>query len=138
VDALRAEGRRVGLVRPRLLRPFPAEALRRALAGKRAVAVLDQDLSLGMGGVLHAELAGALHGAAAAPPVLASFIGGLGGRDVGAAELAAIFTATAAAADAGCAPPPRLLYTEAELREVRKLQGVALGERFELARSEGS
>jgi pyruvate ferredoxin oxidoreductase alpha subunit len=138
VDALRAEGRRVGLVRPRLLRPFPAEALRRALAGKRAVAVLDQDLSLGMGGVLHAELAGALHGAPGAPPVLASFVGGLGGRDVGAAELAAIFDATARAADAGRAPPPRLLYTEAELREVRKLQGVALGERFDLARGEGA
>jgi pyruvate ferredoxin oxidoreductase alpha subunit len=138
VDALRAEGRRVGLVRPRLLRPFPAEALRRAFAGKRAVAVLDQDLSLGMGGVLHAELAGVLHGAPGAPPVLASFVGGLGGRDVGAAELAAIFDATARAADAGRAPPPRLLYTEAELREVRKLQGVALGERFELARGEGS
>jgi pyruvate ferredoxin oxidoreductase alpha subunit len=138
VDALRAEGRKVGLVRPRLLRPFPAEALRRALAGKRAVAVLDQDLSLGMGGVLHAELAGALYGALDAPPVLASFVGGLGGREVGVAELAAIFDATAQAADAGRAPPPRLLYTEAELREVRKLQGVALGERFELARGEGT
>jgi pyruvate ferredoxin oxidoreductase alpha subunit len=138
VDALRAAGRKVGLVRPRLLRPFPAEALRRALAGKRAVAVLDQDLSLGMGGVLHAELAGALHGAPGAPPVLASFVGGLGGRDVGAAELAAIFDATAQAADAGRTPPPRLLYTEAELREVRKLQAVALGERFDLARGEGA
>jgi pyruvate ferredoxin oxidoreductase alpha subunit len=138
VDALRAEGRKVGLVRPRLLRPFPAEALRRALAGKRAVAVLDQDLSLGMGGVLHAELAAALHGTPDAPPVLASFVGGLGGRDVGAAELAAIFDATAEAAAAGRAAPPRLLYTAAELREVRKLQAVALGERFELGRGEGA
>jgi len=138
VDALRAEGRRVGLVRPRVLRPFPAEALRAALSGKRAVAVLDQDLSIGMGGVLHAEIAGALHGAPGAPPVLASFVGGLGGRDVGAAELTAIFDATAQAAEAGRSPPPRLLYTEAELREVRKLQAVALGERFDLARGEGS
>jgi pyruvate ferredoxin oxidoreductase alpha subunit len=138
VDQLRAEGRRVGLVRPRLLRPFPAEALRRALAGKRAVAVLDQDLSLGMGGVLHAELAGALYGAAGAPPVLASFIGGLGGRDVVGAELAAIFAAAARAADTGHTPAPRLLYTAAELREVRKLQAVALGERHELARGEGA
>jgi pyruvate ferredoxin oxidoreductase alpha subunit len=138
VDALRAAGRHVGLVRPRLLRPFPAEALRRALAGKRAVAVLDQDLSMGMGGVLHAELAGALHGAPGAPPVLASFVGGLGGRDVATAELAAMLEAAARAADAGQPPPPRLLYTEAELREVRKLQGVALGERHELARGEGS
>ena len=138
VDALRAKGRRVGLVRPRLLRPFPAGALAEALAGKRAVAVLDQDLSMGLGGVLRAELAGALYGAPGAPPVLASFVGGLGGRDVGAAELAAIFDAAARAADAGRSPEPQLLYTDAELREVRKLQGVALGERFELARGEGS
>ena len=33
VDALRDAGQAVGLVRPRLLRPFPAESLRRALAG---------------------------------------------------------------------------------------------------------
>jgi pyruvate ferredoxin oxidoreductase alpha subunit len=135
VDQLRAEGRRVGLVRPRLLRPFPAEALRTALAGKRAVAVLDQDLSLGLGGVLHAELAAALYGAEGAPPVLASFVGGLGGRDVPGREIAAMFDAAARAADAGRAPAPRLLYTEAELREQRGLQRVALGERHELARA---
>jgi pyruvate ferredoxin oxidoreductase alpha subunit len=134
VDQLRSEGRRVGLVRPRLLRPFPAEALRRALAGKRAVAVLDQDLSIGMGGVLHAELAAALHGSGGASPLLASFIGGLGGRDVAGAELAAMLDVAARAADAGRAPPPRLLYTAAELRELRALQGAALGERHELGR----
>ena len=136
VDQLRAAGRRVGLVRPRLLRPFPVGALRTALAGKRAVAVLDQDLSMGMGGVLHAELAGALYAAPDGPAVLASFIGGLGGRDVGTAELAAMLDAAARAADEGRTPPPRLLYTEAELREVRKLQAVALAERHAVASGE--
>ena len=34
----------------------------------------------------------------------------------------------------GSAPPPRLLYTEHELREVRKLQSVAHAERGELER----
>jgi hypothetical protein len=33
---------------------------------------------------------------------------------------------------AGRAPEPRLLYTEHELREVRKLQGIGLAERHEL------
>jgi pyruvate ferredoxin oxidoreductase alpha subunit len=138
VDQLRAAGRRVGLVQLRMLRPLPAARLRAVLAGKRAVAVFDQDLSLGMGGVLHAELAGALHGAPGAPPVLASFVGGLGGRDVGAAELAAMCEIAARAADEGRTPPPRLLYTEAELREVRKLQGVALAERHANATPEGT
>jgi pyruvate ferredoxin oxidoreductase alpha subunit len=38
VDAMRDAGERVGLVRPRLLRPYPAAALREALAGKRGLA----------------------------------------------------------------------------------------------------
>jgi len=86
VDRLREAGQPVGLVRPRLLRPFPAAALRQALAGKKGVVVIDQNLSLGKGGILHMELASILYGQQEAPPVLASFIGGLGGRDIAAEE----------------------------------------------------
>jgi len=131
VDALRAVGQRVGLVRPRLLRPFPAEALRRALRGRRAVAVIDQNLSFGFGGVLHGELCSALYGLADAP-VLVSFVGGLGGRDIPQAELFEMARVAAEAAERGEAPPPRLLYTEDELREVRKLQTLARVERGDL------
>lgn len=125
VDAMRAAGRRVGLVRPRLLRPFPAEALRSALSGKRAVAVIDQNLSMGKGGILHAEIASALYGMAGAPPVLASFIGGLGGRDIAPEEFYEIAAVCERAAADGITPPPRLLYTARELREMRKLQTIA-------------
>ncbi|MCA9774364.1 MAG: hypothetical protein KC466_18245, partial [Myxococcales bacterium] len=131
VDALRAEGTRVGLVRPRLLRPLPDEALRRAMRGKRAVAVVDQNLSMGMGGVLHAELSGALHGHPEMPPILASFVGGLGGRDITAEEFRAMARGALQAADEGRPPAPRLLFTETELREVRKLQAIAHVERAE-------
>ena len=57
-------------------------SLRRALSGKLGVAVIDQNLSIGQGGVLHAELASSLYGEPGAPPILASFVGGLGGRDI--------------------------------------------------------
>ena len=133
VDQLRERGESVGMVRPRLLRPFPAEPLRRLLAGRRGVAVVDQNLSLGLGGVLHAELASALYGRPEAPPVLASFIGGLGGRDISAEEFFEMAAATRAAVRDGRSPEARLLYTEAELREVRKLQGIAIAERHEAA-----
>jgi pyruvate ferredoxin oxidoreductase alpha subunit len=63
--------------------------------------------------------------------VLASFIGGLGGRDIAPAEFEAMAKATLAAADAGEAPEPRLLYTDTELLEIHKLQGIALAERHE-------
>jgi pyruvate ferredoxin oxidoreductase alpha subunit len=134
VDALRAAGRRVGLVRPRLLRPFPDEALRAALAGKRGVAVIDQNLSFGFGGVLHGELCSALYGMPDAP-ILLSFIGGLGGRDIGQSELIEMARLAAEAADRREAPPPRLLYTRDELREVRKLQTLAHVERNSLGES---
>jgi pyruvate ferredoxin oxidoreductase alpha subunit len=130
VDRLRARGVAAGLVRPRLLRPFPVAALRQALLGRRALAVVDQNLSMGAGGVLAGEIASALYGCPGAP-VIASYIGGLGGRDIGAAEFEAMAGEARAAADAGAAPAPRLLYTATELREVRKLQAIALAERRE-------
>jgi pyruvate ferredoxin oxidoreductase alpha subunit len=124
VNRLREAGRPVGLLRPRLLRPFPVEACRRHLLGKRALAVIDQNLSLGQGGVLATELAAALYGRPGGP-LLASFIGGLGGRDIPPEELFEIVRVTEAAAERGEAPPPRLLFTETELRELRKLQTIA-------------
>ncbi len=133
VDRLREAGERVGLVRPRLLRPFPAKVLRALLLGRRAVAVLDQNLSMGMGGVLHAELASALLGQPDAP-MLASFVGGLGGRDISTEEFFEMARLAGEAATRGVVPAPRLLYTAGELREVRKLQAIAQVEREEVKR----
>jgi pyruvate ferredoxin oxidoreductase alpha subunit len=135
VDQMREAGRSVGLLRPRLLRPLPRAEIRRALSGKRGVAVIDQNLSMGAGGVLHAELASALYGEPDAPPVLASFIGGLGGRDIAPEEFAEIAEVTRQAALRSRAPEPRLLYTGRELREVRKLQGIAAAERHDVGGS---
>jgi len=136
VERLRADGVRVGLVRPRLLRPWPVAALRAALAGVRGVCVIDQNLSLGKGGVLHTELASALYGQPDAP-VLVGFVGGLGGRDIRAEEFFEMARVTREAVATGHAPEPRLLYTGQELREMRKLQGIALAERHETAPATG-
>jgi pyruvate ferredoxin oxidoreductase alpha subunit len=133
VDRLRESGQAVGLVRPRMLRPYPAEDLRRALAGKRGVAVVDQNLSAGRGGVLHTELASALYGTPGAPGALVSFIGGLGGRDIAPEEFYEMAEVTRKAADEGVTPEPRLLFTDTELREVRKLQGIARAEQAGLS-----
>lgn len=129
VDRLREAGWAIGLLRPRLLRPFPVQAIRQALAGKRGVAVIDQNLSMGKGGVLHAELASVLYGMPDAPPALLSFIGGLGGRDISPEEFYEMAAVTRQAAEEVKTPPPRLLYTARELREMRKLQAIAALER---------
>ncbi len=136
VDRLRAAGWAVGLLRPRLIRPFPEQAIRAALTGKRGAAVIDQNLSSGKGGVLHTEVASALYGARDAPPVLASFVGGLGGRDIAPEELYEIARVLRDASSTGRTPPPRLLYTEDELREIRKLQAIARVERHALGTPE--
>ena len=128
VDSLREAGHKVGLLRPRLIRPFPSEILREQLAGKLGVAIIDQNISMGMGGILYSELASALYGMKDAP-VLTSFIGGLGGRDISREEFFEMAEVARKAAEEGEAPPPRLLYTEDELKEVRKLQTIANVER---------
>jgi len=135
VDRLRDAGEAVGLLRPRLLRPFPEASLRTLLAGRRGVAVIDQNISMGKGGVLHTELLSALYGLPESPPVVASFIGGLGGRDISAEEFYEMVQTLRRAADTGRTPLPRLLYTKNELREMRKLQAVARVEREELDNS---
>jgi pyruvate/2-oxoacid:ferredoxin oxidoreductase alpha subunit len=81
VDALRADGVPVGLLKLRLLRPLPAEALRVALAGVPDVLVLDRNHSPGLGGILHQELKSALYGMDAAPRVH-GLLAGVGGVNV--------------------------------------------------------
>jgi pyruvate ferredoxin oxidoreductase alpha subunit len=121
------------LLRPRLLRPFPEAEIRAQLAGKRGVAVIDQNISLGKGGVLHTELLSALHGQPDMPNTVTSFIGGLGGRDISPQEFYEIESVTRRAIATGDTPPPRLLYTDDELREIRKLQAIASVEHEETA-----
>ena len=132
VDSLREAGWKVGLARLRIFRPFPQEKIRQLLKGRRAVAVIDQNISMGMGGILHSELATALYGMKDAPGVLASFIGGLGGRDISQQEFFEMINEIKQACDKDESPPTRLLYTQNELIEVRKLQAIAHAEHAEI------
>ena len=132
VDRLREAGNLVGLLRPRLLRPFPAQLFNKLLAGKKGVAVIDQNISMGKGGVLHSELCSVLYGQRQAPGVICSFIGGLGGRDIAIEEFFEMAKVTRQAEKEGQTPPTRLLYTKNEYREISKLQSIARVERNEL------
>lgn len=82
IDQLRAEGVKAGLIRIRLWRPFPFEELRAAVKGAKVLAVLDRAVSLGgpVGPVV-SEVKSALYSLKDRPYV-ASFVGGLGGRDI--------------------------------------------------------
>ena len=136
VDSLRQAGWKAGLARIRLFRPFPEERIRQLFSGRRAVAVIDQNISMGMGGILHSEIAMALYGMNDAPAVLASYIGGLGGRDISQQEFFEMIKEIKQASDTGERLQPRLLYTQGELTEIRNLQAIAQAEHVAIKQTE--
>ena len=79
IDEMRAEGKKVGLLKIRVFRPFPSGDLAQALSGAKRVAVLDKNISLGSKGAVALEVKDALYGSGI--PVY-DYIIGLGGRDV--------------------------------------------------------
>ncbi|MFA6165234.1 MAG: hypothetical protein WC700_01325 [Gemmatimonadaceae bacterium] len=83
VDARRAAGEAVGLLKMKMFRPFPTALLRDALRGVPRVAVLDRNVSPGHGGIFAEELRSALYDLPDAErPELFGFVLGLGGRDI--------------------------------------------------------
>ena len=101
VRKLRAQGHKVGFVRLKWLRPFPTQEVRAALQQAKAVGVIDRDYSFGSphhGAVLYHEVRSALYDLDPRPRV-ASFICGLGGREVtvdSVTEMSEILLKTAA------------------------------------------
>ena len=81
VRDLRQQGKKVGLLKLRLFRPFPREAVQQALRGKKRIAVIDRNVSLGNGGIFGQELRAAL---VHSPdhPLIYSYLAGIGGTDV--------------------------------------------------------
>jgi len=80
-DRLREKGLKVGVLRIRLVRPFPREQISNALRNCQKMIVIDRDFSPGCGGILAQEVKAVLQGVRSNLPVH-EFIAGLGGRDV--------------------------------------------------------
>ncbi len=130
VNRWRAQGKRVGLVRLRLVRPWPAAELADVLHGRRAVGVIDQNVSPGLGGIFFHELAATVATSAVRPGVLRSFIGGLGGKDISPTEFDHVL-GVLESAEPGGATSPEFLMTAAEWDQVQgrlAIAGKATGE----------
>lgn len=90
-DKLRAQGKKVGVLKIRVFRPFPAEELAAALKNVKAIAAMDRAESFsGNSGPMAAELKAALFGARQYPEVL-SMVYGLGGRDITVEDMERIY-----------------------------------------------
>ena len=101
VDVLRASGKKVGLVKIRVFRPFPAADLAAALGRVKAVGVMERADGLdAVGGPLYPEICAALYDLPKRPPVI-DFIYGLGGRDVKAEDIEHVFSDVVALAASG-------------------------------------
>jgi pyruvate/2-oxoacid:ferredoxin oxidoreductase alpha subunit len=81
IGKLREQGHKVGLLKIRAFRPFPVPAIQRALAGKKKIAVIDRNFSVGGGGIFCQELRSALVHSPDHPLVF-SYIAGSGGTDI--------------------------------------------------------
>jgi pyruvate/2-oxoacid:ferredoxin oxidoreductase alpha subunit len=76
----RKQGEKIGMIRSKLFRPFPREALLEAIGPAKRVAVLDRNHSPGSGGIFWQEVAATLNGK---PDImLQDYLVGLGGGDV--------------------------------------------------------
>ena len=76
IDNMRKEGHKVGLLRVIAFRPLPTEDIYNAVKNAERIAVLDKNISFGIGGVLFNEIKAKMNVDAR------GFILGLGGRDV--------------------------------------------------------
>lgn len=93
VDQLRAQGKKVGLLKPRVFRPFPAKELADALRHLKAVAVMDRSISFGAmhnAGPLYLEVLSAQRIYGGNMPVV-DYIFGLGGRDIVPAQIESVY-----------------------------------------------
>lgn len=87
IDNLRKKGEKVGLLKPRLFRPFPYKEIKKALSGKKAIAVLDRSLSFGANPPLFAEIKQALGNRVP----IQKYVFGLGGRNIFEDQIEKVF-----------------------------------------------
>jgi pyruvate ferredoxin oxidoreductase alpha subunit len=92
VDQLRQAGKKVGVLRLRVVRPFPDEQMVRQLLGLRAVAVMDRSYAPGaVGAPMFHEVRSALYDYRGSAPSIINRIYGLGGRELRNADVQHIF-----------------------------------------------
>jgi pyruvate ferredoxin oxidoreductase alpha subunit len=74
------DGISIGLLKLRVVRPFPDQELNQLLSDIKIVVVLERDISIGAGGIVYTELSRSLNDGSG--PHIINYILGLGGRDV--------------------------------------------------------
>ena len=91
VERMREKGKKVGLIRARVYRPFPKDAMTKALSKVKVVGVMDRsDTMSTLGGHLYNDARSILY-KSDNQPLMKNYIYGLGGRDISIEEIEAIY-----------------------------------------------
>ncbi|MNW29859.1 Pyruvate synthase subunit PorA [compost metagenome] len=122
-DQLRSRGIKAGVISPNIIRPFPAEAIRKALTDVKALLVGERADSYGaQGGNLTHEVKSALQDLRGPQPIVLSRIFGLGGKDFYAEDAEAFYELALEAAAQGYADKPFDYYGHTPGLEEDRLQ----------------
>ncbi len=90
VDEMRAKGKKVGLIKPILFRPFPYKEMRKALEKFKVIGVLDRSIAFGAYAPLYSEIRNTLF-ESLQKPKLQSYVYGLGGKDIFKSDIEKVF-----------------------------------------------
>jgi pyruvate ferredoxin oxidoreductase alpha subunit len=115
------EGLKVGIIAPRVFRPFPFDLIRDAIdmsPNLKAIVCMDRSSPGGAMGTLFNEVSAAAY-STKNRPIMTNYIYGLGGRDFGIAEIQRIMKEQKAHADAG--------YITTEIQQLSGVRGPKLG-----------
>ena len=83
VDNLRKHGKKVGLLKLRVFRPFPAEKISKALSNLKAIAIFDRSAGINAyTGPVYTEITSAVYTCSGKKPKILNYVYGLGGRDI--------------------------------------------------------
>jgi len=127
VKRMRERRVKAGLLKLVMVRPFPTDEIASLLRGRKAVAVFDQNLAPGSGGILYPEVAGVLYNMKGRPDAILPVVGALGGKQTSAKELDAVFEEMVAIEREGKPPAPMFLMRRDEMTRVKKMVSVAEG-----------
>lgn len=89
-DRMREKGKKVGVLKPRLFRPFPYAEYTKALSGKKNIIVLDRAFAYGAEAPLYSEVKSSLFNAKKKPKIW-SYVFGIGGRNILESEIEDVF-----------------------------------------------
>jgi pyruvate ferredoxin oxidoreductase alpha subunit len=125
VNRMREQGVKAGLLKLRMVRPFPGEDVAALLKGRKVAAVFDQNISPGMGGIFYPEVAASLYHLRGRPEALLPVVGGLGGKQLTSDEMCQVFERMRAVGKGTAKPDPMFLMREEELSKAKKALATA-------------